>query len=147
MKKSFKLIVGIVIVISLASIIYSYFNVTGDEIAGISDITVSSNIIIRKSYVGSTTNEEYVLNADQIKMLKTLILESNFTRNLSNKVRFYDKDMYTIVINYKNSSVGFNIHCTGNEWISIASQFNGKHLKVNNLNWKSSLEEIIESSN
>ncbi|WP_313233782.1 hypothetical protein [Tissierella praeacuta] len=44
-------------------------------------------------------------------------------------VRFNDKDMYVIIINDDKADVWLNIHCIGNEWISIANQFNGKHLK------------------
>lgn len=143
MKKSLKLIIGTVIVIVFCLIIYSYFNVSGDEIAGVSNITTSSNIVIKKSYQGDTKEQEYVLNANQIKMLKTLILQTDFTRNLSTAVRFNDKDMYSIVINDNEAGVWLTIHCIGNEWISIANQFNGKHLKINNPNWKSTLEEIL----
>ena len=146
MKKSFKLIVGIVIVTLFCSIIYSYFNVSGDEITGVSNITTSSNVVIRKSYQG-INEQEYVLNANQIEMLKTLILQSDFTRSLSNIVRFNDKDMYAIIINDNEAGIWLNIHCIGNEWISIAFQFNGKHLKINNPNWKSNIEEIIALSN
>lgn len=143
MKKSLKLIIGTVIVIVFCLIIYSYFNVSGDEIAGVSNITTSSNIVIKKNYQGDTKEQEYVLNANQIKMLKTLILQTDFTRNLSTAVRFNDKDMYSIVINDNEAGVWLTIHCIGNEWISIANQFNGKHLKINNPNWKSTLEEIL----
>ncbi|HAZ36374.1 MAG TPA: hypothetical protein DCY71_00770 [Clostridiaceae bacterium] len=143
MKKSLKLIIGTVIVIVFCLIIYSYFNVSGDEIAGVANITTSSNIVIEKSYQGDTKEQEYVLNANQIKMLKTLILQTDFTRNLSTAIRFNDKDMYSIVINDNEAGVWLTIHCIGNEWISIANQFNGKHLKVNNPNWKSTLEEIL----
>lgn len=147
MKKLFKLIVGTIIVILFCLIIYSYFNVSGDEITGVSNITTSSNVVIRKSYQGDTKEQEYVLNANQIEMLKTLILQSDFTRNLSTMVRFNDKDRYIIIINDNEAGVWLNIHCIGNEWISIANQFNGKHLKINNPNWKNTLEEIIVLSN
>ncbi len=143
MKKLFKLITGAVIVIVLCLIIYSYFNVSGDEITGVSNITTSSNIVIKKSYQGGTKDQEYVLNANQIEMLKTLILQTDFTINLSTTVRFNDKDMYSIVINDNEAGVWLTIHCVGNEWISIANQFNGKHLKINNPHWKSILEEIL----
>ncbi len=143
MKKLFKLITGAVIVIVLCLIIYSYFNVSGDEITDVSNITTSSNIVIKKSYQGGTKDQEYVLNANQIEMLKTLILQTDFTINLSTTVRFNDKDMYSIVINDNEAGVWLTIHCVGNEWISIANQFNGKHLKINNPHWKSILEEIL----
>lgn len=146
MKKSFKFIVGIVTIILFCLIIYSYFNVSGNEITGVSNMTTLSNVVIRKSYQG-INEQEYVLNANQIEMLKTLILQLNFTRNLSTMVRFNDKDMYSIIINDNEAGVWLNIHCIGNEWISIAFQFNGKHLKINNPNWKSTIEEIIALSN
>ncbi len=80
-------------------------------------------------------------------MLKTLILQTDFTRNLSTTVRFNDKDMYSIVINDNDAGIWLNIDCIGNEWISIANQFNGKHLKINNPEWKDTLEKIIVLSN
>ncbi|WP_312667043.1 hypothetical protein [Tissierella praeacuta] len=70
------------------------------EMIGVSNITTSSNVLIRKSYQDGT-----------------------------NMVRFNDKDMYVIIINDDKADVWLNIHCIGNEWISIANQFNGKHLK------------------
>ena len=147
MKKLFKLIVGIVIVLLFCIIIYSYFNVSGDEITGVPNITTSSNVVIKKSYQDDTKEQEYVLDANQIEMLKTLILKSDFTRNLSTVVRFNDKDRYIIIINDNEADVWLNIDCIGNEWISIANQFNGKHLKINNPNWKNTLEQIIALSN
>jgi hypothetical protein len=143
MKKTFKLITGTVIVIVLCLIIYSYFNVSGDEITGVSNITTSSNIVIKKGSQDDAKGQEYVLNANQIEMLKTLILQTDFTINLSTVVRFNDEDMYSIVINDNEAGVWLTIHCIGNEWISIANQFNGKHLKINNPNWKNTLEEIL----
>jgi len=147
MKKSLKLIIGILIVIVFCLIIYSYFNISGDEIAGVSSITTSSNIVIQKSYNGEQSYQEYVLNTNQIEKLKTLIMQSDFRRSLSNTVKFNDKDRYTIIIKDNEADVWLNIHCIGNEWISIANQFNGKHLRVKNPNWKNALEEIIALSN
>lgn len=146
MKKSLKLIIGTAIVIVFCLIIYSYFNVSGDKIAGVSNITTSSNIVIKKSYKGDAKEQEYILNANQIEILKTLILQTDFIKNLSTTVSFNDKDMYSIVINDNEAGVWLTIHCIGNEWISIANQFNGKHLKVNNPHWKSTLEEILALS-
>lgn len=143
MKKSFRLIIGTGIFIVFCLITYSHFNVTGNEIIGVSKITLSSNIVIKKSYLGDTKEQEFILNANQIEMLKSLILQSDFTRNISTIVKFNDEDMYSIVINDNEAGVWLIIDCIGNEWISVANQFNGKHLKVNNPNWKSTLEEIL----
>ncbi|WP_313758387.1 hypothetical protein [Tissierella sp.] len=147
MKKSYRLIVGTVMVILFCLIIYSYFNVSGKEIIGVLNIKTSSNVVIRKSYQDGTNKQEYVLNANQIEMLKTLVLQSNFIRSLSTTVKFNDKDMHEIIINDNEADVWLIIHCIGNEWISIANQFNGRHLKINNPNWKNTIEEIIALSN
>lgn len=53
MKKSFKVIVGTAIVALFCLITYVYFNVPGDEISVVSNITTSSNVVIRKSYHGT----------------------------------------------------------------------------------------------
>lgn len=80
-------------------------------------------------------------------MLKSLVLESSFTRVLSSTVLFQDQDKYLILVDFNNHQDFLTIDIIGNEFISIPDQFDGKHLKVNNQNWKKSIEEIIEFSN
>ena len=48
MKKPPKLTMGILIGILVCLIIYWYFNIPGSKIAGVSNITTSSNVVIRK---------------------------------------------------------------------------------------------------
>lgn len=145
MKKIHKRILGIAVIL-LVLFTYSYFHVTGNEINGASNISSVCSITITKSYHLVESEQKYVLDANQIELLKTLILESNFTRDLSTWVQFFDKDKYLIKIDFNNSQDFLIIHCIGNEYISISNQFNGKHLKINNPNWKSTLEEIIALS-
>lgn len=146
MKKPYKMIVTTVIVILSILFIYSYFNLEGNEIDGVSNIAPTSSVTITKSYNLVEGEQNYVLDAKQIELLKSLIMESDFTRNLASSVRYYDKDMYVIKIDFNNSQDFLNIYCIGNEYISITNQFNGKHLKINNPNWKATLEEIISLS-
>lgn len=147
LRKFFKLTIGVVICILIYIVIYRYFNISGNKIIGISDLTTSSNVVIRKSYLEITNKQEYVLDDNQIEMLKSLVLQSNFTKSLSNTIRFNDKNMYEIIINDNEADISLIIHSIGNEWISIANQYKGKHLKINNPEWKSTLEEIITLSN
>jgi hypothetical protein len=135
MKKPYKMIVTTVIVILSILFIYSYFNLEGNEIDGVSNIAPTSSVTITKSYNLVEGEQNYVLDAKQIELLKSLIMESDFTRNLASSVRYYDKDMYVIKIDFNNSQDFLNIYCIGNEYISITNQFNGKHLKINNPNY------------
>lgn len=145
MKRPYKMIIATVTVIVILSILFTYscFNVKGNEIYGVSNIVPTSSVTITKSYHLVEGEQNYVLDAKQIELLKSLIMESDFTRNLASSVRYYDKDMYVIKIDFNNSQDFLNIHSIGNEYISITNQFNGKHLKINNPNWKATLEEII----
>ena len=61
-------------------------------------------------------------------------------------MQFDDKDQYAILIVDHEQEIYLSIHSTGGEYISIPDQFNGKHLKINNAQWKSTLEEIIALS-
>ncbi len=140
---------GTIIAIILLSIIfiYSYFNVKGDEINNVSNISLTSSVTITKTYnfLDDDDEEIYNLDTEQIAQLKTLISGSNFTRTLSSGVRSYDKDAYLIFI-YNDSEDFQTIKSIGNEYIEVIHQFNGKFLKVKNKEWKNELEKIISVS-
>lgn len=135
---------GTIIAIILLSIIfiYSYFNVKGNEIISVSNLSLTSSVTITKADYFLDEEEIYDLDTEQIGLLKSLISSSNFTRTLSSSVRSYDKDTYVIFIS--NNSQDFQtIKCIGNEYIEVIHQFNGKYLKINNKAWKNELERII----
>ncbi len=141
------ILTAVILMLILISVAYNYFNVEGNEINGASEISPECSVSITKSYHLTEDEQNYILDSKQIDMLKSLILNSNFTRELSSIVQFYDKDIYTIKIDFNNSQDFLTIHCTGNEFISIADQFNGKYLKIKNPEWKNKLEEIISLQN
>lgn len=147
MKKRDKIIAaGIAVIICVISM-YSFFHVAGQEINGVKNISDTCTVtIIRYQHMEYDERNEYVLDAGQIEQLKKLILESSFTRDLSYVVTFNDRDMYDIQIDFNDHQNFISIHCIGNEYISVINQFNGKHLRINNPNWKESLEEIIKST-
>lgn len=146
MNKAYKVTIGIIIGLVIMLYLYSYFHITGKEFDGASNISSDCLVTINKSYQNEN-QKEYTLNAEQTQMLKTLILDSTFTRDLSSWVRYYDKDMYLIRIDFNNQQDFLIIDCIGNEYVTVTNQFGGKHLKINNLDWKSSLEKIISISN
>ncbi len=140
MKKRGKIILAAVLII-IGVLSYSWFNVRGEEIKGVSEITSDCTVTIK---VGDEGEKEYILTGAQIEMLRTLILESTFTRTLSHIVTYpAGTEKYTILIDWNNRNDFLHIYSAGNEYISIPDQFGGKHLKINNPQWETALKGII----
>ena len=134
----------------LFNAIYSAQNIANRQIKEYNDVKNISDTctvtIIKYQHMEYNERSEYVLDAGQIEQLKELILESSFTRDLSNWITFNDRDIYDIQVDFNNRQDFISIHCIGNEYISVINQFDDKHLRINNPNWKESLEEIIKSA-
>lgn len=142
MENKWKKLIVVSVLIVLAIVVYSWFHVAGKEIDGAIDISPACIVTIR---VGRHENEqEYTLDAERIEMLQTLILTSSFTRDLSAVVTYpTGTEHYTILIDWNNQKDFLIIHSAGNEYISIANQFGGKSLKINNPDWEYFLKRII----
>lgn len=87
--------------------------------------------------------EEYALDGRQIQQLKELILSGSFTRVLSSAVTGFGRTQYDISVDFQDGQRFLSIHCLDGDYISIANQFDGKHLKNNNRGWTDSLERIL----
>ena len=146
MKKK-QIVIAMIIVMVCVIPIFSYFHVAGRRIDNIKNVSDACTVmIIKYQHMEYDKRSEYVLDAGQIDQLKELIIESSFTRDLSNMIMFHDHDIYDIQIDFNNHRDFISIHCIGNEYISVTNQFNDKFLKVNNRNWKATLEKIIQST-
>ena len=93
MSRSKKAIIISAVLLIIAVGAFFYFYIPGAWIGGISEISLESSVIIRRDT--ATKNQsgtfehsitEYTLNADQINMLKELILGSSFSRTLGRSV-------------------------------------------------------------
>jgi len=141
MKNRSKIIIVFILIIVIGIITYSWFNVRGREIDGV--LEISSDCLVRIK-VGNGVEREYILNDRQIDMLRTLILESSFTKIISYIVTYPpETEHYTILIDWNNKKDFLNIYSIGGKYISIPNQFNGMFLKINNPQWETSLKEII----
>ena len=130
--------------IALGIAVFSWLNVRGNEIEGVSHI--SSECLVTITYE-KETGQEYQLQAEQVDRLKELLFKSTFTRTFSPFVTYpVDTERYTIRIDWKDNQHVLIIHCIGNQYISIADQFGGRHLKVNNPDWESTIKRIISDS-
>lgn len=133
MKKSYKYIVLVIILLFIIYLGYSYLNISGSQIDGVEEISSTSSVTLTKRHFSDGKSTDYVLNNEQIEMLKDLIIETNFRKVLSSKVYSNDAEYYTIVVN--DSEKGLIISFLGGEYISVAFQFNGKYLKIKNPEW------------
>ncbi|HZK33373.1 MAG TPA: hypothetical protein VFC60_02630 [Tissierellaceae bacterium] len=143
MKKYYKYIIAVIILLIALLLVNSHLDVSGGEIEGVKEITSKSTATVEKRDLSRGSSLEYELNEEQIERLKGLILETDFRIDLSNKVFFDDNDHYWISINSNNQKSWLGIRSLGGEYISVFNQFNDKHLKIKNPNWKESLEEIL----
>lgn len=147
MKKKHIIIIAVIIVMVCAISIFCYFHVAGRQIDNIKSISDACTVmIIKYQHMEYDKRNEYVLDAGQIDQLKELIIESSFTRELSNMITLNNRDIYDIQIDFNNYEDFISIHCIGNEYITVTNQFNGMFLKINNRNWKATLEKIIQSA-
>ena len=143
MKNRTKIIIVTVLIV-IGFITYFWSNVKGKEIDGVFEISPDCLVTIK---VGNEDEKEYILDDEQMDMLRTLILESSFTKNFSAFVTYpIETEHYTILIDWNNQQDFLSIHSAGNEYISIPDQFNGKYLKVNNPEWETILRRIISLS-
>ena len=143
MKKNYKKIIGIIIILIIIYFGYTYFNISGSQIEGANQISSNSSASIRKLEWPGGQSQEYELNKGQIEKLKKLIMETDFIRVLDGQVFFDASVHYYISINNKDKKPGVIINSLGGEYISVFDQFNGKYLKIKNQDWEESLEEIL----
>jgi len=109
MNKQYKIIIYAAAILMFISAAYNYFNVKGNEIKKVSEISPECSVSIVKSYHLVEGEQNYTLDSEQIDRLKSLISNSSFTRVLSSTVRFYDKDIYTIKIDFNNTASATNL--------------------------------------
>ncbi len=142
MRKAYKFIIVIIILLTIGLLWYSYSNVYGSQIDGVVKISTSSTVTVTKRNIAGDISGEYVLNGQQIEKLKELIIKTNF-RKAPSSVRYYDKEHYEIVAKDSDQDLWLSMHSLGGEYISLANQFSGKHLKIKNPDWKKTIEEIL----
>lgn len=146
MKKMYKVFISVILLLFIGLLGYSYFNVSGGEIDGVNEIASTSLVTVTKRRMLGNELNEYVLNEEQMEKMKNLIIETNFRRVLSSQVFFNDSDCYEIIAKDSNQGLWLVINSLGGEYISVSHQFKGKHLKIKNINWKETIEEIIALS-
>lgn len=141
--KTYKFIAIIIILLSIGLATYSYLNITGSDIEGVSEITKSNSVIIGKRSIPTNKLKEYVLGEKQIEELKKLVESTKFTKKLFSSAVTYDGDHYEITASYDEPGLFLRINSLGNDYISVAHQFRGKHLKIRNPEWKETIEKIL----
>lgn len=131
-----------------------YFSFSGTKI---STPLLSNNIAsikIVKTYETSEKSdviEEAVLNDEQTKLLISLFNNTKFRRIVSSTVPFYDKERYVITAETSDSIVLFRLKSYGGEFVFVDSMDgismpNHWKLRINNNEWKNTLEKIIAFS-
>lgn len=152
---------GVVIALLVTAVIgifvaqHFYFSVNGAEISELIKTENTSTIQIVKTYETSEKSEvikQIVLNDEQKEMLISLLEDTKFKRIISKSVPFSDKERYLITVATSDNKVFFRLESYGGEFIIVDSSPGdspAKHwkLRIENEDWKNTLEEIIALSN
>lgn len=140
-----KLIFPIILILCIV-IACLYIHVSGSEIEHVSDINEYCSVTLsRYENLKWEHRTEVVLDADEAETLKNILLNSSFTRTFGSYVRFYDEDMFDIIIDFGDGQRHITMTVLGNEYIVISDQFGGHHLKIRNDDFKKSLNELINN--
>ena len=125
---------------------WSFFHVSGNEIAHIAEIDDSCTVTVSSyRHMDWENRAEHILDAAGNGMLRQLFLDSSFTRVLSSSVTFEDLDQFDIFVDFNDRNTHISIHVIGNEYILVTNQFDGKHLKINNPDFKDRLEILLQN--
>ena len=151
MKLSFKALAAVFVIAVCGVAAFSYFHVGGRGISSISAIDETCEVkIVKHDMMDEGGAREYVLKGPQIGELKQLLQESSYTRRLTflNEVS-YDTVSYGIYVFFDDHQEALSLVCTGGDFMSVHSTFEEKDqydLKINNKDWKTALEEILQSA-
>ncbi len=138
-------ILAAVLLAALALSAYAYFRVDGKEIAGVTEISDTCTVtLITYQHMEYEDRKEYILNSQEIQILKYSFLNSTFTRSLE-KVRYpKDSDRYEIRIDFNDGQNFLSVYGIGNESITVTNQFDGNFLLVNTPQWEDALILLAE---
>lgn len=143
MKEMKKKLILRVIFFAIGITFFSWYQVKGKEFDKVFEISPDCQVTVTVGELFEPQTE-YVLDAEQIDMLRTLILKSTFTRTTPG-VEYYPMGTlnYDIVILWNDGNGYLNFGTTGNYWI-VTKQFD--RLKIRNPQFENTLQEIIALS-
>ncbi|MCL2402283.1 MAG: hypothetical protein FWC90_06535 [Oscillospiraceae bacterium] len=163
MGKRKKLIITIAALLIIAVAVFAYFRIPGRAINEIADLRTADWVQVRQTTVTQTladdgtgmrvdsafTHTEYVLNAEQIEMLKAFILDNSFTRTFRGRTLItpVSSNRFTITAGFSDgvgpSSVLY-IDIASNGYFML-DQFRS-WIRINNPDWEAEILKILEFS-
>ena len=146
MKRLGRTLLYLLPIILLACFVYSYFHVSGAEIDGVADIGPDCTVTAEQSLaVWGTILGQYTLTPEGADALRELLLNSSFTRVLSNMITFQDHRQYELRVSFPDGRDPLIICVLGGEFLSVVNQFDGKHLKINDPDFPERLEKLLST--
>lgn len=130
---------------------FSYFHVSGKEIASIAAMDGDCEVeVVRHDSLAQQRFREYTLAEPQVKELKEFLEGGSYTRRLT----FLDKVSYTpvsysIYVYFDERQRVLYLGCWGEDYLFVSSSFEEKdhyELKINRKDWRETLEKILEAA-
>ena len=137
---------GIAVLLLLIGLtgLLEFFSVGGIEIAGVLRIAQADRVTV-ECYQLHQYDDRTVCTLDksQKQQLQQLLVDTRFRRSPADFVRFYDRQMYEIQIQFSEQEPPLSLHLIGGEWLSVTNQFDGHHLKICSEDWEQRLDAIF----
>lgn len=139
--KIIKKLFAIVIVILLAFGVYDFFHVAGSEIKNVKILAEAEYVIAGDASLSFVN----YLNEEQVKELKELLLNTEFTRKIRKTIIGpLPESRYSILADWGDGGkTNLYINLIGGEYAQVQGQFGEVFIKIKNENFETELKEII----
>lgn len=132
------------VLIAAAVLIWNWFYVGGSEIPLVDKIHTGCTVTV-ESYEHMKWEERvtYTLGADQILVLRDLLMSTSFIRDPA-KIKYgFDEDRYDIRIDFNNRQEFLLISAAGDDFITVTGVDLDGFLNIHNKEWRSTLQAIL----
>ena len=146
MKKIRRLILFLIVIICIISL-YSFFYVSGSDIKNIKKLSEKCVVTVIISNDNVDKEQEYILNAEQKEELKQLLLNTKYTRRMSNTIiGVLPENSYTVLADWNdNGKTRLYAKILGGEYIQFSRKKGiSNFMKINENEFEMQLKEIIE---
>ena len=143
--KHLKIILTVIIVLFVIASVYSFFNISGQEIKFVDKLLEAKSVTVIVMNEDGDERAEYNLDITQIEQFKKLIEENSYTRRISSTIVGVLPDKrYTIFANWNDGGQKhLQISLIGGEYIQILGEYGSHYHKINNPDFENQLISIL----
>ena len=141
-----KILLPIIIILVIVLFSYSFFHNGGDKIKFTDKLSEAKTVTVMVVNEENSEQVQYVLNREQIELLKKLIEENSYIRRMSSTiVGELPKKRYTIFASWDDDSQKhLQISLLGGEYIQILGEYESCYHKIKNPDFEKTLISVLD---